>query len=378
MILLLALACNRSEPPAEPAPTPPPAAVPPAPEPAPTTTVGARILELDAPGGANGAPEGTAFIVPAGAAAEVAAGALAGGASGFRLAVKGPGDALVCTQPVDVGASLGVEARVRVSELVPGAQDWHGLNVEVRARDAGGALVAPATGRYVLVRNLRENADWYDLQGTAAIPPGASRAELCFRFVESTGVVEVDRIALTGVVGGETVAVAAGTRWELDGPGGGGGAPQGATFYIPPGTPGVRTHVGDIDGAKGFSLEVDAAANALACSDPFPITGKALGQGRVRVRAIQAGSGPYQGFTAEVRSYDPSGGLVPGTSSQYLPLKVFKATGDWSDFSAPFTPPPGAATGKVCVRFVESTGAVDVDWLGVAPVGVDAVVEGGN
>lgn len=367
MLLALMLACSTEEP--NPAPAEPPAAPPPEPPPA---APAATVLELDDLGGGGGAPAGMNFIVPAGSDAELVPGTVGDGATGFRMTVRAPGDALACTQPVDVNGTLGIRARLALSEVRTGGQPWMGLNLEVRARDASGALVSPPGARYVLVRNLTAPLGWGDVDGTAAIPPGAVRAEVCLRFVGATGTVEVDRIELHGT---PMSATAGGTRWELDQPGGENGAPLGASFLVPPGTPGAETFAGDLGGARGYRLAVRKPSNALVCTEPFPVAGTMRGRGRVRLTEAQAGGGAYSGFTAEVRSYDAAGALVSPPGSQFIPLQVWKVPGAWAEFEVPFTAPERAATARLCTRFVESTGVAEVDWLGVAGA-EDAVAEG--
>lgn len=365
MLLLAACSGGESPKPAPVEPTPAPEVAPTPPPATPAPGAGeSKVLELDATGGGAGAPAGTNFILPAGSQATATAGKLSDGSTGFTLSVQAAGDALVCAQAVDVGSTLGVKARLKVSGIRPGPQDWMGMNLEVRARDATGALISPPGGRYVLLRNLRQDMDWADVTADAAIPAGATRAEVCFRFVSSTGTLEVDRMELTGT-GGAGGATAE-KRWDLDQPGGTAGAPAGAAFFLAPGTEGATTKVGDLGGASGFNLTVTKPGNALACTEPFPAAGKMEAKGRARVKEIAAGGGAYSGFTAEIRSYDATGGLVPAPGSQYIPLNVWKQPGDWQEFQVGFTAPPGAVTGKVCVRFVESTGSADVDWLAVA------------
>ena len=110
---------------------------------------------------------------------------------------------------------------------------------------------------------------------------------------------------------------------------------------------------------------MDSPANALVCTKPYATGGKVSARGRLRARAVDAKGGAYQGFTAEVRSYGADGALVPGVGSQYTPLRVWKAAGDWEEWEVAYTAPPNAATDKVCFRFVEATGKADVDWVAV-------------
>jgi hypothetical protein len=286
-----------------------------------------------------------------------------------------------------VTPQLTVRTRVKVSGIQPGSQPWQGMNVELRSRDDAGALVQPQGARYTMVKNLRADGDFTDIESAATQPAGATKAEVCMRFVNSTGTLEIDSIAVDGVIEGAATtgaaaaaepvvgATANAVRFDLDAAGGGNGAPQGADFFVPPGTPGVETKVGDLgDGAMGFSLTATQPGNALACTQPFPTKAKMVAKGRVRVRDVKTDGRPWTGFSAEVRTYDAAGALVSPPTMQFVPLRTWKAAGDWAEFTQPFEPPNGAANGKVCVRFPESTGAADVDWFEVAEVVDDAVV----
>lgn len=358
-------------------PTPTPEVAPPepvAPPPAAAPTGESRTFELDAPGGAGGAPDGAAFIVPGGTNAETTAGALSDGSTGMKLVAKAEGDALMCTQLVQLGPTATIGTRMKVSDVKPGPQSWMGLNVELRTRDAAGALVSPAGTRYVLLRNDRAPTDWTEWELPVTVPAGATQGELCFRFVNSTGTVEVDRVVVNGggAAGGgaaATAAAAAGpvTRWDLDAVGGGGGAPAGFDFLVPPGTAGTTVKAGPVAGGTGFSFTVSQPANSLACSQPFPVSGPMRAAARVRVAEIKTDARPWTGFTAEVRTYDGAGALVSPAGSQYTTLATVKTAGDWAEVGKGFSAPAGAATGKLCFRFVESTGSAEIDWAEAGP-----------
>ncbi|MBM4369201.1 MAG: hypothetical protein FJ102_23505, partial [Deltaproteobacteria bacterium] len=156
-----------------------------------------RELELNAGGGLNGAPEGMFFIVPPGANAEAVTGALSDGVQGAKLTVRQAGDALMCTQSAPLGPQAVVRARLKVPEITPGGGSWMGMNMELRTRDAKGNLVSPPGLMYTLVQNVREpTAGWVDMEGRVPVPAGATQGEVCFRFVLSTGVLELDRVQL--------------------------------------------------------------------------------------------------------------------------------------------------------------------------------------
>lgn len=161
---------------------------------APAPTAGTKVLELDTPGGGAGGPAGTNFILPPGVQAQATAGDLGDGAKGFRLKVDAKGDALVCTQALPFPTSGTVKARLRVNDITPGAQNWNGFVFEMRSRDAQNGLVSPQGSRYTTLHTYREKLEWTDFDTTVSQVPGAVKSEFCFRFVESTGTAEVDRI----------------------------------------------------------------------------------------------------------------------------------------------------------------------------------------
>lgn len=353
-------------------PPPPVVAPPPVLTPPPSAGGSVRTFDLDAPGGKGGAPAGTAFIVPGGTAAELTAGPLSDGSTGMKLVTTTEGDALMCTEIVQLGPQVTFGTRMKVSAISPGSQAWQGLNVELRARDGSGALVSPAGSRYVLLRNERVASDWTEWEAPIVVPPGAVQGEFCYRFVNSTGTLEVDRVVVGGAVGGPTDAVAGGssasaptgpvTRWELDAPGGGGGAPQGFDFLIPPGTPGTSAIAGPVEGGTGFTLSVSQAGNSLACSQLFPVSANNRVRARVRLSDIKTDARLWTGFVAEVRTYDGANALVSPAGTQFTTIGTLKTKGDWVELDKGFAAPSGAASGKVCFRFVESTGNVEVDW----------------
>ena len=91
-------------------------------------------------------------------------------------------------------------------------------------------------------------------------------------------------------------------------------------------------------------------------------------RGRYRIRELETDAREWTGFVAEVRTYDMVGGLASPAGMPFSTLKTWKAADDaWADFESAFAPPKGAVTGKLCFRFVESTGKVDLDWAAVGP-----------
>ena len=173
------------------------------------------------------------------------------------------------------------------------------------------------------------------------------------------------------------------TRFDLDEAGGGGGAPKGADFFIPAGIAGVSTRVGALENstATGFTLIVSSPGNALACSSLFPVTAgsKVWAQGSVRVRDVKSDARQFAGFTAEVRSYDAANALVSPPGSPFVTVQVWKSSSaDFATFGKEFAVPDKASSAKLCLRFAESTGSADVDWLGVTTESAPTVADGAN
>ncbi|MSP55673.1 MAG: hypothetical protein EXR69_08745 [Myxococcales bacterium] len=374
-----------AEPPGGPmqnAPLQPPPGLVPAVPPGPATL---REFSMNTPGGLHGAPEGLNFVIPDAALAQASAGPLSDASVGFTLTATAPSDAVVCTQPKAMAPSIGVSARLKVKAVQPGPQPFTGMSVELRARDDAGNLVSAAEGRYTVVKNIREAGDFTTVQATVPLPAGATRGEVCFRFPGATGVVEVDSLAIDGLRAEPTPMSGTSAvptlppptkRFDLDEPGGGSGAPAGADFFIAKGTAGVTTHVGEIDGthAAGFSLDVSQPGDALVCSHAFDVVGGATvwPQGGLRVRSVTADTRAFTGLSAEVRAYDQENVLVSPAEGAFVPLQVWKfptpgpsGTPELGRFGKEITVPTGAVTAKICLRFAEATGGVDVDWLGV-------------
>lgn len=385
---LLALGCSGSNSGAgvgTPAAGPDPAVGPaPAPVLVPATPPGPATLRefsMNTPGGLHGAPDGLNFVIPDAVSAQASTGALSDGSVGFTLTATAPSDAVVCTQPKAMAPSVGISARLKVKAVEPGPQPFTGMNVELRARDDAGSLVSAPGSRYTVIQNFREIGEFTTVQATIPLPPGATRGEVCFRFLESTGSVEVDSLAIDGLLV-ENVATTTAQlppptkRFDLDEPGGGSGAPAGADFFVAKGAVGVTTHVGAIDGthASGFSFDVSQPSDALVCSHAFDVVGgeNVWPQGSLRVRSVSADTRAFTGLSAEVRAYDAKDVVVSPADGPFVPLQVWKfptpgpaGTPELGPFGKEITVPTGAVTAKICLRFAEATGGVDVDWLGV-------------
>lgn len=323
-----------------------------------------KALEMDFAGGQAGAPYGMAFFIPPGTQATATTGLLSDGSEGFSLTAMVPGDAVVCSQPILVAGPITVSARERVAELGAITQDWHGAQVELRSRTEDGVLVEVPGTRYLPLRLTNVAGDWQEWEQRVEPPAGARKVELCWRLVGTTGTIEVDRAAVvTDGVPLPAVVPVVSVRWELD-EAGPSGAPEGFEFSVPPGTRGASLTTAD----KSVRFETTAASNALACTQPFSVAPGMRFTGRYRIRELTTDARDWTGFVAEVRSYDMIGGLASPQGVPFTVLQTWKApTGDWAEFESPFAPPKGAATGKLCFRFVESTGKVDIDWAAVGP-----------
>ncbi len=323
-----------------------------------------RALEMDFAGGRAGAPYGLAFFVPQGTAATATTGLLSDGSEGFTFVATAPGDGVVCSDPIAVAGPLTVTARQRVSALTGATQGWHGAHAELRARAEGGALVEVPGTRYLPLHVVNAAGDWETWEQRVEPPAGARTVELCWRLVGTSGTLEVDRAAVVsdGVPLPQLPPVVS-VRWELDSPGPS-GAPEGFEFMVPPGTKGATLAVKD----GGVTFETTAASNALACTQSLSVAPGMLFRGRYRVRALTTDTRTWTGFVAEVRTYDMVGGLASPVGLPFSVLQTWKsASGEWAEFESAFAPPKGAVTGKLCFRFVESTGAVDLDWAEVGP-----------
>ena len=374
VVLFLAVACdNATEPPAE-GDAPPVTAAPAAPAgpvEAPPGTL--HRVDLDVAGGRNGAPLDAMFVLPVGLGATGTMGVLSDGqARGVVLTVPKRGDALVCTVPFPIGSASLFRTRARLAEIQSGTLASDGLNFELRARDASGTLISPATTRYALIENVQSAGDWAEWEAEVATPAGATQGEFCARFVGSTGVVEIDFMEVRPPGTAPGSAAAATTvgalptvvkRWEFDAAGPA-GAPEGFTFIVPPGSK-ARTTVATFGDAKGFSFGVDKPGNALACSERFAVGGTQTVKARLKLDKVKADARAWTGFVTEVRTWDAGGTLVSPPSGQYTVIDTARTKGAWREIDVPFAAPAGATEGSVCMRFVESTGAASVDWVSV-------------
>jgi hypothetical protein len=361
-MLLWVLACT---PEADVSALPPISSAPVVPD-APTAPVTgeSKALELDFAGGLNGAPYGMAFFIPPNTQATAASKVLSDGSEGFELVAIAPGDAVACTQPVKVIGPFTVGARQRVASVEGVSQSWTGAQAEIRARRDDNSLVEVPGTRYLPIRHTQAATDWESWEQRVEPPPGATKVEVCWRFVGTTGTLEVDRVQLVseGVPLPPPVPVVS-LDWDLDevGPA---GSPEGFDFLIPPGTQGVALTARD----GGIRFEVTKAGNAVTCSQPFSVAPGMLFRGRMRLRELGTDARTWTGFVAEVRSFDMIGGLASPAGMPFTTLQTWKATtGDWVEFENAYAPPRGAVTGKLCFRFVESTGEADLDWVAVGP-----------
>lgn len=363
MILVLLLHACTPEP--DRSALPPIASVPLVPDAGVVAVTGeSKALEMDFAGGTNGAPYAMAFFIPPGTQAVATAGALSDGSEGFTFTATAPGDGVVCSQPIGVAGPITVSARQRVTTLGAVAQAWHGAQVELRARTEGGVLVEVPGTRYLPLRQVNAAGDWESWEQRVDPPAGSRKVELCWRLIGTTGSIEVDRATVVsdGVPLPLAVPVVS-VRWELDTPGPS-GVPEGFDFMLPPGTRGASL----VTEAGAIRFETTAVSNALACSQPFSVAPGMLFRGRYRLRDLQTDARSWTGFVAEVRTYDMIGGLASPAGLPFSVLQTWKApTPDWAEFESAFAPPTGAVTGKLCFRFVESTGAVDLDWVAVGP-----------
>jgi hypothetical protein len=161
-------------------------------------------------------------------------------------------------------------------------------------------------------------------------------------------------------------------RVELDAAGGLNGAPADAAFIVPAGVDATASMKAFDGGARGVSLEVRTAGDALVCTQPIPIGERLTFRTRVRLSSIQTGAASYDGLNLELRARGPAGELISPPTTRYLLISNLKQAGDWQEVEAEIAPPVGAVNGEFCARFVASTGVADVDWIEVLAPGVAA------
>lgn len=351
-----------------------------------------KELELDSPGGAGGAPSGMAFIVPPGSTTTATFGDLGGGVSGIHFEVKQAGDALVCSQLVPLGPQAYVKARVRVPAITPGAGGWMGLNFELRARDSAGALVSPPGGQYILIKNLREPGDWQDVDGKLTVPAGATQGEFCFRFVLSTGAMDLDKLSIVSRDAGGAAAAPAPAPMPdplpvaaplpvVAPPVGGAPEPKGkdkgkkaepaalATAPAPVMTTAVATaptatvaSAGDSAASRGFTLRLDQRASSVACTRWFPSQSSVTVFGSADVSTINPDAVDWSGLAIEAYARDSADKpLAPG-GVPYSPIFVTTQAGLAQRFSVAWTPPAGASRVRLCARLSDAAGSTVFDW----------------
>ena len=401
--LLALFSCTGEAPPPTPAPTPTKKAGAPAPD-----EQGAYHFLMDEPGGEKGAPMGMAFLFTPGAKVESQTGPLSDGSSGFRFALAEEGTSVVCTAALPLAEPRGVRVRLRMESVTPGPQKFMGLQLELRSRDATGALVFPTTGRYTTVHTFREASDWQELEAPVLPPAGSVTGELCFRFVRSVGAVEVDSLDLlpsppaTATTPASTtpveaptcpegccpcsgeavpsVAAAGGTpapapksrkgpqifplpiTWDLNSGGGKNGAASG--WELIPAKENPATTVG-VEGGASLFVKTTAVDGAATCSDRFSSGQRLIVKGRVSVSDYQSNGKKNSAFVVELRNFDAEGKLVTKANVRFQRLFTAQTVLEWFDFAKDVIPPEDAVASRLCVRFVESTGVAKVDWLSV-------------
>jgi len=319
-----------------------------------------RTLELDAPGGVGGAPEGMVFIVPPGTQAEVYAGDLGGGVTGLRLRAPVAGDAVACTQAIAMsGGSAFVKARVRVPELQPGPADWHGATVEVRTRDATGALVSPPGLMFNPVGVVRVPGDWQEVQGKLTLPQGTMKGEVCLRLAVSTGTLEVDRLMVIAPRGAAPPPVAAvAVTAPAPAPVVAAAAPPPTAAPPPSGTP-----VGALNAPPGLVLDAPTVSSRVACSPWLPASRAIVVHGNITVATQDPNAVDWSGIVVEGYAIGAGGPLLTWSGAPYLPIRA-RALAGTESFSETWRPPAGARQVKVCLRVSTAAGTASVDWRG--------------
>ena len=352
-----------------------------------------KELDLDAPGGYGGAPAGMAFIVPPGSTSVATFGDLGDGISGVHFEVHQAGDALVCSQLVPLGPQAYVKARVRVPEITPGSGSWMGLNFELRARDGAGALISPPGGQYLLIKNLREATGWQDVDQKLPVPLGATQGEFCFRFVLSTGSMDLDKLSIVSKMGDGaapppvvappappvvTVATApppvpaapaasaapAANATKSKGKKEPEPAAVAAPAVVLPATASSSPapSSGDSVASRGFTLRLDQRASSVACTRWIPTQASLTVFGSADVTAVNPDAVDWSGLAIEAYARDASDRpLAPG-GVPYSPVFVTTNAGTGQRFSVAWSPPSGASRVRLCARLSDAAGSTVFDW----------------
>ncbi len=332
-----------------------------------------KDLSLDAPGGLGGAPDGMAFIVPPGSTASATFGDLGEGDAGIRMSVKQAGDALVCSLLVPLGAQAFAKARVRVPEIIAGNGSWMGMNFELRARDSAGQLVSPGGGPYVLIANVRETGGWKDLEGRIQVPAGATQGEFCFRFVLSTGTVEIDKLAIISRLSegggaappplprGTPPASAPMLPAAAKAPGKVPPAPVSAPAIVVTPVPAPAVPAGD-SANRGFTLRLDQRSSSSACTRWIDSKSPVTVWGSADLTTINGDAIDWSGVAVESYARDANDRPLTTGGVPYAPLFVSTVAGDSQRFSVAWTPPVGTERIRLCARFSDAAGAIAFDW----------------
>ena len=333
-----------------------------------------KELSLDAAGGFNGAPEGMTFIVPPGGSSTAEFTTFSDGNKGARLTVKAVGDTLVCTQSVPLGPQAFLRARLRVPEIAPGGGSWMGMNAELRTRDDRGNLVSPPGLMFALVKNIREpTPEWSDVDAKLAVPAGATQGELCFRFVLSTGVVEIDKVAIVSRRDGAQVVAAAPAAAQAV------AAPASTTLVstaaVAPAMPPVTTTAptvtpvtnsvapsGSDGSSRGFTLRVDQRASSVACTKWVVSSAAVTVFGTVDINSVNAEAVDWSGLAVEAYARDVNDKPVTPGGVPYSPLFVTTHSGLGQKFSVSWKPPLGSTRVRLCARFSDAAGNAAFDW----------------
>lgn len=340
-----------------------------------------KELNLDSEGGFNGAPEGMTFIVPAGGASTAEFATFSDGNKGARLNVKAVGDALVCTQSVPLGPQAFLRARLRVPEIAPGAGSWMGMNAELRTRDDKGNLVSPPGMMFALVANIRQaTPEWTDVEAKLAVPVGATQGEFCFRFVLSTGVVEVDKVNIVSRRDGATLAAApapaalVSTAPTVNAPPAPVLAPATAKT-APSSAAAITTSAptmsavantagpsGADGSSRGFTLRLDQRASSVACTKWVGSAAAVTVFGTVDINAVNPEAVDWSGLAVEAYARDANDRPVTPGGVPYAPLFVTTQAGLGQKFSVSWKPPAGASRVRLCARFSDAAGNAAFDW----------------
>lgn len=122
------------------------------------------------------------------------------------------------------------------------------------------------------------------------------------------------------------------------------------------------------NGQTGLHLKVPQSALVAVCTRDFRASTPILVEATLRVASVGRGEGEWQRLDIEERWLDRGGQVIRGADG--LPVaerRFFDAPTPWDTHTWTATPPPGAVMARLCVRFAQATGELELSRLAVRP-----------